>query len=117
MCDGSGTSGPTNCATKPSTANAAPGRRRANHRLTENTERKRIKMYKRFPRSDFSFAFSVFSVTLWLALLLRAAPAGDELQAGFAETDITPDVKNKTVYMAGFGHNRKATGVHDPLKA
>ncbi|HEY7157075.1 MAG TPA: neutral/alkaline non-lysosomal ceramidase N-terminal domain-containing protein [Gemmataceae bacterium] len=56
-------------------------------------------------------------MTLWLALLLRAAPAGDELQAGFAETDITPDVKDKTVYMAGFGHNRKATGVHDPLKA
>jgi hypothetical protein len=47
----------------------------------------------------------------------RAAPAGDELQAGFAETDITPDAKDKTVYMAGFGHNRKATGVHDPLKA
>src|SRR5215469_7519131 len=46
---------------------------------------------------------------------LRAAPA-DELQAGFAETDITPAVKDKTVYMAGFGHNRKATGVHDPLK-
>src|ERR1700739_2863645 len=40
-----------------------------------------------------------------------------ELQAGFAETDITPRVKEKTVFMAGFGHNRKATGVHDPLKA
>src|SRR6185437_9731933 len=26
-------------------------------------------------------------------------------------------VKEKTVYLAGFGHNRKATGVHDPLKA
>jgi hypothetical protein len=74
-------------------------------------------MFKRFPHSVFSFVFfSVFSVTLWLVLLLRAAPA-DELQAGFAETDITPDVKEKTVYMAGFGHNRKATGVHDPLKA
>jgi hypothetical protein len=57
-----------------------------------------------------------------LALLFAAeqprdVPAGDELQAGFAETDITPDVKDKTIYMAGFGHNRKATGVHDPLKA
>src|SRR5262249_26012388 len=44
------------------------------------------------------------------------SPVGDELQAGFAETDITPVVKDKTVYMAGFGHNRKATGIHDPLK-
>jgi hypothetical protein len=47
----------------------------------------------------------------------RAAPLEDELQAGFAETDITPRVQDKTVFMAGFGHNRKATGVHDPLKA
>src|SRR5579885_3009052 len=47
----------------------------------------------------------------------RAVPVGDALQAGFAETDITPQVKEKTVFMAGFGHNRKATGVHDPLKA
>lgn len=39
------------------------------------------------------------------------------LHAGFAETDITPTVEGKTVYMAGFGQNRKATGVHDPLKA
>jgi hypothetical protein len=46
-----------------------------------------------------------------------AAPDEDTLQAGFAETDITPRVKEKTVFMAGFGHNRKATGVHDPLMA
>lgn len=64
----------------------------------------------------------VLLLGLALALVIvreqpRAAPAAEELQAGFAETDITPDVKNKTVYMAGFGHNRKAAGVHDPLKA
>lgn len=47
----------------------------------------------------------------------QAAPAEEALQAGFAEMDITPDVKGQTVYMAGFGHNRKATGVLDPLKA
>jgi hypothetical protein len=40
-----------------------------------------------------------------------------ELEAGFAETDITPRVQEKTVYLAGFGQNRKATGVHDPLMA
>src|SRR5262249_56396529 len=40
------------------------------------------------------------------------------LEAGFAEADITPELKDgKPVYLAGFGHNRKATGVHDPLKA
>src|SRR5262249_41080022 len=46
-----------------------------------------------------------------------AAPAALEL--GFAEVDITPkvDPKGKPVFLAGFGQNRKATGVHDPLLA
>jgi hypothetical protein len=40
------------------------------------------------------------------------------LEAGFAEADITPKVADKKpVYMAGFGNNRKAAGVHDPLLA
>jgi hypothetical protein len=48
----------------------------------------------------------------------RAAPPADAgLEAGFAEADITPPLDGKPVFMAGFGHNRKATGVHDPLKA
>jgi hypothetical protein len=39
------------------------------------------------------------------------------LQTGFAEVDITPRVDpQKPVFMAGFGQNRKATAVHDPLK-
>ena len=46
-----------------------------------------------------------------------ASPAAEPLHAGFAETDITPKLGDKPVYMAGFGQNRKATGVHDPLKA
>jgi hypothetical protein len=36
---------------------------------------------------------------------------------GFGETDITPKLGKKPVYMAGFGQNRKATKVHDPLFA
>jgi hypothetical protein len=45
-----------------------------------------------------------------------APPAG--LEAGFAETDITPKVDGKKpVYIAGFGKNRPATGVNDPLLA
>ena len=39
-----------------------------------------------------------------------------EIRAGAARTDITPNVKNP-VYMAGFGNNRVATGVHDHLFA
>src|SRR5262249_60648739 len=44
-------------------------------------------------------------------------PAAEPLRAGLAETDITPKTGDKPVYIAGFGQNRKATGVHDPLKA
>lgn len=51
------------------------------------------------------------------AYVIADGPPAGELLAGFAETDITPRVKEKTVYLAGFGHNRKAAGVHDPLKA
>ncbi len=50
-------------------------------------------------------------------LLLAAAPlfaAG--LEAGAAKRVITPDMKKYApVYLAGFGHNRPATGIHDDL--
>jgi hypothetical protein len=47
---------------------------------------------------------------------LRAADAG--LSAGIAEVDVTPKVGgDKPVFIAGFGHNRKATAVHDPIMA
>ncbi|HXG12871.1 MAG TPA: neutral/alkaline non-lysosomal ceramidase N-terminal domain-containing protein [Gemmataceae bacterium] len=55
-----------------------------------------------------------------LSRLLSASPADDPpaLQAGFGEADITPKVGgDKPVYLAGFGQNRKATGVNDPLMA
>lgn len=53
-----------------------------------------------------------------LSLAAREAPA-DALEAGFAEIDITPKVApgGKPVYLAGFGSNRLATGVNDPLFA
>jgi peroxiredoxin len=54
-----------------------------------------------------------------LALEPHAAPVppADKLRVGLAEVGITPTLDGKPVYLAGFGHNRKATGVHDPLFA
>ncbi len=50
---------------------------------------------------------------LVLAAAARVAAAG--LEAGVAKTTITPDVTAAKVYMAGFGNNRVASGVHDDL--
>lgn len=38
------------------------------------------------------------------------------LEVGFDEKDITPELVDKPVYLAGFGQNRKATKILDPLK-
>ena len=38
-----------------------------------------------------------------------------QLLAGAAKNEITPDLDGHKVYLAGFGHNRVATAVHDPL--
>jgi hypothetical protein len=44
--------------------------------------------------------------------------AAAQIRAGAAKRTITPDLeKHGPVYMAGFGNNRKATGVHDDLYA
>ncbi|HVS33991.1 MAG TPA: neutral/alkaline non-lysosomal ceramidase N-terminal domain-containing protein [Gemmataceae bacterium] len=61
---------------------------------------------------------TMLALALIAAAAAAAARADDALQAGFGEADITPTVGGgKPVYMAGFGYNRKATGVHDHLKA
>src|SRR5262249_5576998 len=39
------------------------------------------------------------------------------LRAGFGEVDVSPALDGKPVFLAGFGHNRKATRVHDPIMA
>lgn len=51
-----------------------------------------------------------------LALALRLPPAGEGLQVGFAKRVITPPLSGRPVYLAGFGQNRPATGVHDDLE-
>jgi hypothetical protein len=53
-----------------------------------------------------------------LAILsFTPARAADSLRVGFAEEDITPKLDGKPVFMAGFGQNRRAAGVLDPLMA
>lgn len=58
---------------------------------------------------------------LALAAFLLFAAAGAcfaQLRAGAAKRTITPDLeKHAPVYLAGFGQNRRATGVHDDLWA
>lgn len=50
------------------------------------------------------------------ALAVFCLPAGAELLAGAAARKITPKL-DRPVYLAGFGNNRVATGVHDDLWA
>lgn len=59
------------------------------------------------------------SILLLLALVAAPspAPAPPALRFGFAKREITPALGAKPVYMAGFGHDRKASSIHDPLWA
>src|ERR1043166_1012751 len=52
-----------------------------------------------------------------VAVVLLTDPATAQLQVGFGEIDVTPDPAKKPVWLAGFGKNRKATKIHDPLMA
>ncbi len=53
--------------------------------------------------------------TLLFLLWSATSAMGADLRAGVAKAAITPDVKAGSVYMAGFGNNRVAKGVHDDL--
>jgi hypothetical protein len=50
-----------------------------------------------------------------LFLVTHLAWGQGQLRAGVAKTLVTPDVHKNRVYLAGFGHNRVATGIHDDL--
>lgn len=56
----------------------------------------------------------VVGVTV-LFLMPHFAWAQGQLRAGAAKTVVTPDVYKHRVYLAGFGDDRVATGVHDDL--
>lgn len=66
-----------------------------------------------FRRKDMSRTLVAlgFMVVLAPPSLVRGVALG----AGAAKAAITPDVKAGKVYLAGFGNNRVATGVHDDL--
>src|SRR5258708_32769581 len=59
----------------------------------------------------------VLTVLLSLAALPAAAQPAQRLLVGFGEINVTPDPVKSTVYLAGFGKNRNATKIHDPLMA
>lgn len=70
--------------------------------------------YTTFPTLR-AFAMRPLLALCLFAGLCSAAPT---LSVGFAEEDVSPKVGGKTpVYMAGFGTNRVATKVHDPIVA
>ena len=53
-----------------------------------------------------------------LSIALVTSVSAAEVTAGYGQADVTPDVHGKTpVWIAGYGQNRRATGVHDPLYA
>ncbi len=57
-----------------------------------------------------------WATVVFLFAASSPSPAqGEGLWAGAAKFTITPDVKANKVYLAGFGNNRVATGVHDDL--
>jgi hypothetical protein len=53
-----------------------------------------------------------------VALLCLALPGrAGEFSVGFGDADVTPELGKKPVFLAGFGQNRKASKVHDPITA
>ncbi|MFO0944770.1 MAG: neutral/alkaline non-lysosomal ceramidase N-terminal domain-containing protein [Planctomycetota bacterium] len=62
-------------------------------------------------------AVSVLTLAFFMATSPRSFGA-ETLEVGLGAEDITPEIKpGKPVYIAGYGQNRLATGVHDPLFA
>ena len=67
------------------------------------------------PRESMSRILTRVVGVAVLLVVPHLARAQGQLRAGAAKTAVTPDVHKNSVYLAGFGHNRVATGVHDEL--
>lgn len=59
-------------------------------------------------------SLSRIALSLVFCLVLSARAGAGDVSVGFGEVDITPDI-SKPVWIAGYGQNRKAKEVHDPL--
>lgn len=46
---------------------------------------------------------------------IKQEPIKARVEVGFSRSDATPKIGSKPVYIAGFGHNRKAEGISDPI--
>ena len=57
------------------------------------------------------------AIVLLLLSPIHIAAQDAPLRVGIAQVDITPALGKKPVYIAGYGKNRQATKVHDPLMA
>ncbi len=72
-------------------------------------------------RSQMAMLLAALSGSALFSNLLGQPCCGQEnetgMGVGFAHVEITPDVKNHDVWMAGYAPGRKATSVHDPLFA
>lgn len=59
-----------------------------------------------------------FAVIVGASLLMgMPLPQPGEVEVGFGTADITPDLDRHVVWLAGYGNDRRATGVHDRLWA
>jgi len=59
-----------------------------------------------------------FTLPLLFVLVSTIPLSAGEFRVGFGEVDVTPKLDpKKPVFLAGFGQNRKATAVHDPIMA
>jgi hypothetical protein len=52
---------------------------------------------------------------VFLMIVLAPAAGRAQFMAGAAKREVTPELDGHRIYLAGFGHNRLATAVHDPL--
>jgi hypothetical protein len=59
----------------------------------------------------------VLSLAVLISLAAPITAAEPTLAVGFAEVDVSPTLGKKPVYLAGFGQDRKATKIHDPIMA
>lgn len=60
----------------------------------------------------------LLALCMFVAVAAVCPAADPQLSVGFADADVSPNVGGKTpVYMAGFGTNRVATKLHDPIMA